>query len=291
MFRGCGTALVTPFTSDGRLDEPTLKKLVKRQVDAGIDFLVPVGTTGESPTLELDEHLRVVELTLEAAQGKVPVVAGCGGYYTKHMVDLAERLEKLGANGLLSVTPYYNKPTPEGLYQHYAAIAAATKLPIILYSVAGRTARNIAPAEIPRLASIPNVVAIKEASGSIGQMGQICQLQIEGFDVLSGDDAVTLPLMSLGGVGVISVCSNQIPGPMSELCAAANAGDFTKARAIHRQWQPLMEINFCESSPGPVKYAMARMGLVEEVYRLPMVPITAESKAKVDAVLASTGLV
>jgi len=291
MFRGCGTALVTPFTRDRELDFPALRKLVKRQIDAEIDFLVPMGTTGESPTLELSEHLRVIEVTLEEAKGKVPVVAGCGGYYTKHMVDLAERLEKLGADGLLSVTPYYNKPTPEGLYQHYKAIAEATKLPIVLYSVAGRTARNIAPSEVPRLASIPNVVALKEASGSIQQMGQICQLQIEDFDVLAGDDSVTLPLMALGGVGVISVCANQIPGPMAELCAAANAGDFLQARAIHRQWQPLMEVNFCESSPGPVKYAMARMGLIEEAYRLPMVPIAAENKAKVDKVLAQTGLV
>lgn len=289
-FKGCGTAMVTPFHADGSLDEATLRKLVRRQIDAGIHFLVPCGTTGESPTLTHAEHLRVVEITVEECAGKIPVLAGCGGYNTAELVKLAKELEDLGADGLLSVTPYYNKPTPEGLFRHYEAIAAATRLPIILYSVQSRTMRNITPAELVRLAEIPNVVGIKEASGSIGQMAQVCQQAAADFAVLSGDDAVTLPLISLGGVGLISVVSNQIPGEMAQICDLALAGDFKAALAVHRKFHPLMEVNFCETSPGPVKYAMARMGLCEEVYRLPMVPIAAESKAKVDAVLGSLGM-
>ena len=289
-FKGCGTAMVTPFHADGSLDEATLRKLVRRQIDAGIHFLVPCGTTGESPTLTHAEHLRVVEITVEECAGKIPVLAGCGGYNTAELVKLAKELEGLGVDGLLSVTPYYNKPTPEGLFRHYEAIAAATKLPIILYSVQSRTMRNITPAELVRLAEIPNVVGIKEASGSIGQMAQVCQQAAADFAVLSGDDAVTLPLMSLGGVGLISVVSNQIPGEMAQICDLAQAGDFKAALAVHRKYYPLMEVNFCETSPGPVKYAMARMGLCEEVYRLPMVPIADDSKAKVDAVLGSLGM-
>lgn len=289
-FQGCGTAMVTPFQADGSLDEATLRKLVRRQIDAGIHFLVPCGTTGESPTLSHAEHLRVVEITVEECAGQTPVLAGCGGYNTAELVTLAKEIEALGADGLLSVTPYYNKPSPEGLYRHYEAIAAATKLPIILYSVQSRTARNIAPAEIVRLAGIPNVVGVKEASGAIGQMAQVCQQVPAGFAVLSGDDAVTLPLMSLGGVGLISVASNQIPGEMANLCELALKGDFAGALAVHRKFHPLMEVNFCETSPGPVKYAVARMGLCQEIYRLPMVPIAPENRAKVDAVLGSLGM-
>ena len=289
-FTGCGTAMVTPFHANGALDEETLRKLVKRQVDAGIHFLVPCGTTGESPTLTRSEHLRVVEITVEVVAGKVPVLAGCGGYNTAELLELARELEKLGVDGLLSVTPYYNKPTSEGLYQHYKAIAAATSLPIMLYSVAGRTARNITPDEVRMLATIDNVIGIKEASGNIGQMSRICQEAPEGFAVLSGDDAVTLPLMALGGVGVISVASNEIPAQMSRLCEQAAAGDFAAARATHRKFLALMEVNFVETSPGPVKYAMAKMGLLEANYRLPMVQVTPESALKIDAVLAELGL-
>ncbi len=288
-FTGCGTAMVTPFHANGALDEETLRKLVKRQVDAGIHFLVPCGTTGESPTLTRAEHLRVVEITVEAVAGKAPVLAGCGGYNTAELVELARELEKLGVDGLLSVTPYYNKPTSEGLYQHYKAIAGATSLPIMLYSVAGRTGRNITPDEVRMLATIDNVIGIKEASGNIGQMSRICQEAPEGFAVLSGDDAVTLPLMALGGVGVISVASNEIPAEMSRLCEQAAAGDFAAARATHRKFLALMEVNFVETSPGPVKYAMAKMGLLEANYRLPMVQVTPESALKIDAELAELG--
>jgi 4-hydroxy-tetrahydrodipicolinate synthase len=290
MFTGCGTALVTPFHADGSLDEATLRKLVRRQIDAGIHFLVPCGTTGESPTLSHDEHLRVVEITVEEAAGKTPVLAGCGGYNTAELVRLAKDLHDLQVDGLLSVTPYYSKPAPAGLRAHYEAIAAATPLPIILYNIAGRTARNIPTAELLRLAEIDNVIGVKEASGSISQVAEVCQHTREGFLVLSGDDAVALPLMSLGGHGLISVASNEIPAQMARICSLALEGDFASARAIHREWYPLLDVNFSETSPGPVKYAMSKMGLLEANYRLPMAPISAENRAKVDAVLSQLKL-
>jgi 4-hydroxy-tetrahydrodipicolinate synthase len=290
MFQGCGTALVTPFKSDQSLDESTLRALVRRQIDNGIHFLVPCGTTGESPTLTREEHLRVVEITVQESNGKVPVVAGAGGYNTHEVIELARECEKLGANGLLSVTPYYNKPTQEGLYQHYKAIASAVPLPIIVYSVQGRTGVNVEPATLKRLAQIDNIVAVKEASGNISQMASVCHQVPERFTVLSGDDAITIPLISLGGRGVISVVSNQIPAEMSALAASANAGDFARARQIQRQWLPLMEVNFVESNPIPVKAAMAMMGLLEPVWRLPMTPPSEANRQKIERVLAETGL-
>lgn len=291
MFKGCGTALITPFAADGSLDESALRLLVRRQVDDGIHFLVPGGTTGESPTLTRDEHLRLVEITLEEAAGRVPVVAGCGGYNTAKIVSLAADLHALGAQGLLSVTPYYNKPTPEGLFQHYSALADATDLPIVVYNVPSRTCCNIKPGLLARLAGMANIVAVKEASGDIGQMARVCQCVPEGFSVLSGDDSVTLPLMALGGVGVISVVSNEIPGEMAGLCDRALAGDFAGAREIHRHYLSLMEANFCETSPGPVKVALERMGLIDQArYRLPMTRPSAASCAIVDRVLEGLGL-
>jgi 4-hydroxy-tetrahydrodipicolinate synthase len=290
MFTGCGTALVTPFHADGSLDEATLRKLVRRQIDAGIHFLVPCGTTGESPTLSGAEHRRVVQITVEEAAGKTPVLAGCGGYNTAELVHLAKDLHALGVDGLLSVTPYYSKPAPAGLRAHYEAIAAATPLPIMLYNIAGRTARNIPTAELVRLAEIKNIIGVKEASGSISQVAEVCQQLPDDFLVLSGDDAVTLPLMALGGHGLISVASNEIPSQMAQICSLALKGDFAAARAIHKQWCPLMDVNFTETSPGPVKYAMSRMGLLEANYRLPMAPISAENRAKVDAVLSKLKL-
>jgi 4-hydroxy-tetrahydrodipicolinate synthase len=291
MFTGCGTALVTPFRSDLSLDEETLRRLVRRQIHGGVHFLVPVGTTGESPTLSGKEHLRVVEITLEEAKGKVPVVAGCGGYNTAEVAALARELEAMEVDGLLSVTPYYNRPTPEGLYQHYSAIAAATRLPILVYNVPGRTGLNVTPETLQQLASIDNIVGVKEASGNISQMAQICQSMPKTFAVLSGDDALTVPLMAMGGVGIISVASNQIPGEMAQLSEACLKGDFATAREIHARYLPLMEVNFIESSPGPVKAAMAMMGLLEPHYRLPMVPPRAESRAKIEKVLNKLGLV
>ncbi len=290
MFTGCGTAMVTPFKEDLSLDEATLRALIRRQIEAGIDFLVPCGTTGESPTLTHEEHLRVVEITVQEAKGKVPVVAGAGGYNTAEVIALAKAIEALGADGLLSVTPYYNKPMQEGLYQHYKAISSATKLPIIVYSVQGRTGVNVEPATLKRLSEFENIVGVKEASGNISQMSAVLSQVPSEFDVLSGDDAITLPLIALGGRGVISVVSNEIPAEMTQLARLANAGDFAGARALHRKWLPLMDINFVESNPMPVKAAMAAMGLLKPIYRLPMVPPQPRSIQKIEAVLASLNL-
>jgi 4-hydroxy-tetrahydrodipicolinate synthase len=291
MFAGTGTALVTPFRRDASLDETTLRALVKRQIDAGIDFLVPCGTTGESPTLTHEEHLRVVKITVEVANGKVPVLGGAGGYNTAEVIALARELAAIGVDGILSVTPYYNKPTQEGLYQHFKAIAEAVALPIILYSVQGRTGVNIEPATVARLAQIENIVGIKEASGNISQMAAILNLVPEEFVVLSGDDAITLPLIALGGRGVVSVVSNEIPGEMSRMVRLALENRFEEAREIHRRHHALMEINFVESNPIPVKEAMAEMGLLEAVWRLPMVPPKAENLARIRGVLETLGLI
>ena len=290
MFTGTGTALVTPFRRNGSLDEPTLRALIKRQIDAGIDFLVPCGTTGESPTLTHEEHLRVSEIAVELAKGRVPVLAGAGGYNTAEVIALARELAAIGADGILSVTPYYNKPTQEGLFQHYKAIAEAVALPIVVYSVQGRTGVNVEPATVRRLAVIENIVGIKEASGNISQMAAILNAVPEDFIVLSGDDAITLPLIALGGHGVISVVSNEIPRDMARLTRLALDGDFPAARQIHRRVHPLMEINFVESNPIPVKAAMAQMGLLEPVWRLPLVPPKAENEARIRGVLESLEL-
>ena len=290
MFTGCGTAMVTPFRRDGSLDEVTLRKLIQRQIDAGIDFLVPCGTTGESPTLTREEHLRVVAITVELAARRVPVLAGAGGYNTAEVIALAKELAAIGADGLLSVTPYYNKPTQEGLCQHYRAIADAVSLPIILYSVQGRTGVNIEPATVARLAAIRNIVGIKEASGSIAQMAAILNCVPEDFVVLSGDDAITLPLIALGGRGVISVVSNEIPAEMTEMVRLAMRGNIWGAREIHRRFHPLMEVNFVESNPGPVKTALAEMGLLEAVWRLPLVAPKRENRERIVGVLNSLGL-
>lgn len=290
MFKGTGTALVTPFRADGSLDEKTLERLEQRQIDAGVDFLVPCGTTGESPTLTHEEHLRVVEITIAKARGKVRVLAGAGGYNTAEVITLARELAALGADGILSVTPYYNKPTQEGLFQHFSAIAAAVSLPIILYSVQGRTGVNIEPATVARMAKVPNIIGIKEASGNISQMAAILNCVPEDFLVLSGDDAITLPLIALGGHGVISVASNEIPAEMSQLTRHSLGGDFAAARTLQRRYQPLMEINFIESNPIPVKAAMAEMGLLEPIWRLPLVPPKSENRARIRTVLESLGL-
>jgi 4-hydroxy-tetrahydrodipicolinate synthase len=290
MFTGCGTALVTPFKKDFALVVATLRSLVKRQIDAGINFLVPCGTTGESPTLTRAEHLRVVEITLEEAKGKVPVLAGAGGYNTHEVIELAHEIESLGADGILSVTPYYNKPTQEGLYQHYRAIASATRLPIVVYSVMGRTGVNVEPGTLARLAKIENIVGVKEASGNIGQMATVLQEVPESFDVLSGDDAITIPLCALGGRGVISVASNEIPAEMTQIAQLCLAGDYAGARAVQRKYLPLMNINFVESNPIPVKAAMALMGLLEPVWRLPMVPPAPANLEKIHTVLDSVEL-
>jgi 4-hydroxy-tetrahydrodipicolinate synthase len=291
MFQGCGTALVTPFKPDLSLDEEALRRLVQRQIEAGIHFLVPCGTTGENPTLTRQEHLRVVEITIEEAKGKVPVLAGAGGNNTVEVVSLAKEVEALGADGLLVVTPFYNKPTPDGLFAHYREVSRATRLPIVVYNVPGRTGLNVEPNTLARLATIDRVVAVKEASGNISQMSQIFQMVPHDFAVISGDDAVTLPLIALGGVGVISVASNEIPYAMSRLTSLCLEGDFPAAQQMHRRLHALMDINFIESNPGPVKAALAMMGLIEPVYRLPAVPPRPENVKKIEHVLSDLGLI
>jgi 4-hydroxy-tetrahydrodipicolinate synthase len=289
-FTGAGTALVTPFTKTGALDEAGVRGLVRRQIDKGIHFLVPCGTTGESPTLSEEEGARVVQICVEEARGNVPVLAGAGGYDTREVIQAARLMERAGANGLLSVTPYYNKPTPDGLFQHYKAIAESTKLPIIVYNVPGRTGVNVDVHTLTRLAALPNVVGVKEASGNIQQMCEVCRAVPSGFIVLSGDDAITLPLMAVGGRGVISVTSNEVPREMAQMVEAAERGDFATARGIHTSLLPLMLVNFVETNPIPVKAAMAAMGLLEEHYRLPMVSPRQESRGKILKVLGELGL-
>jgi 4-hydroxy-tetrahydrodipicolinate synthase len=287
---GVGTALVTPFTRGGELDEVAIRRLARRQMDEGIHFLVPCGTTGESPTLTHDEHLRVVSLVIEEARGRVPVLAGAGGYNTKEVADLARELEHLGAQGILSVTPYYNKPTQDGLVKHYEAIASRTSLPIVLYNVPGRTGCNIEPRTVARLAEVPNIVGVKEASGNMTQMCEVRRSVPDDFLVLSGDDAMTLPLMAVGGNGIISVAANVAPAPMAAMVEAAERGNFADARAVHTRLLPLMLVNFVESNPIPVKAAMVQLGLLEEIYRLPMVPPSPATRAKISEVLAALDL-
>ena len=289
-FTGVGTALITPFTKAGAVDEKAVRALADRQAAAGVHFLVPCGTTGETPTLSDDERRKIVEIVADAVEGRAMVLAGAGGYDTREVIHAVKAMEKSGAHGILSVTPYYNKPTPEGLYQHYKAIAESTKLPIVVYNVPGRTGCNVDPATLARLATIQNIVGVKEASGNMTQMAEICKVVPAEFIVLSGDDALTLPLMAIGGRGIISVASNEVPAEMVQMVEAAERGDFTAARRWHEKLLPLMQVNFCESSPGPVKFAMAAMGLCEEVFRLPMVPPRPASQDKVLAVMKEFGL-
>jgi len=289
-FTGVGTAIVTPFTKTLTLDEDGIRRLARRQIDEGVHFLVPCGTTGESPTLSEEERIRVVEICVEEAHGQVPVLAGAGGYDTREVIHTARQMERAGANGLLSVTPYYNKPTPDGLFQHYRAIAESTSLPIILYNVPGRTGCNIDVNTLSRLAAIPNIVGVKEASGNMQQACEYVRAVPPDFIVLSGEDAITVPMMSIGGRGVICVVSNEVPKEIAQMVEAAERGDFAAARAIHQRLLPLMLVNFCESNPIPVKAAMAAMGLIDETYRLPMVPPRAESRTRILNVLSEMGL-
>ena len=287
---GCGTALVTPFTAGGAVDEPAVQRLAARQIDAGVHFLVPCGSTGESPTLARAEQRRVVELVVNTAAGRVPVLAGAGGYDTRDVIDLVADMRRAGADGILSVTPYYNRPTPEGIYQHYRAIAESTPLPIVVYNVPGRTGCNVDVGTLCRLADIPNIVGVKEASANMPQMCEICRAVPTGFSVLSGDDLFTVPLLSVGGSGVISVASNEAPEEMSRLVSVALNGDFDTARQLHTRLLPLMQVNFIETNPIPVKAAMAHLGLLELHYRLPMVPPRPDSLAQIVQVLDALGI-
>ncbi len=282
---GCGTALVTPFTANGEVDEARVRDLAVRQVEAGVRFLVPCGTTGENPTLSGSEQRRIVELVVDAANNRIPVLAGAGGYDTRGVIAQVAEMQRAGANGILSVTPYYNRPTAEGLYRHYLAIAESTTLPIIVYNVPGRTGCNVDVDTMCRLAEIPNVVGVKEASGDMEQMCEFCRVAPDGFHVLAGDDIFAVPLMSVGGVGVISVVSNEVPGEMADLVSAALRGDFETARRLHTRLLPLMRINFVEANPIPVKAAMAHLGLLEPYYRLPLVPPATASLAQIVQVL------
>ncbi len=289
--KGCGTALVTPFRPDGRLDEKALASLVEWQVRAGIQFLVPCGTTGESVTLDHEEYLAVVRITVETSGSRVPVVAGAGGNDTAKIIRLVAELEKVGADAILSVSPYYNRPTQEGIYRHFREIAAASRLPVIVYNVPGRTGSNIIPDTILRLAELPNILGVKEASGDIAQIGEICTRVPAGFRVFSGDDALTLPVIALGGSGVISVASNEVPGMMAEFVSSCLEGRWEEARGWNRRLYPLMRANFIESSPIPVKAALAMMGKMHEVYRLPLVKISDGARGKLAEVLKGLELI
>ncbi|HYP25310.1 MAG TPA: 4-hydroxy-tetrahydrodipicolinate synthase [Blastocatellia bacterium] len=289
--KGCGTAIVTPFNEDLSVDEEALRRFVDFQIEEGIDFLVPCGTTGESVTLAPDEQRRVVETVLRASRGRVPVIAGAGGNNTAHVIDSARAFEKAGAHGLLSVTPYYNRPTQEGLFRHFRAIAGSTSLPIILYNVPGRTSVNLLPETVARLSEIPNIVGVKEASGDVSQIAEVIARVPEDFKVFSGDDSITLPTVALGGVGVISVASNEAPRQMTALTRACLENRWDEARRLNKELLPLMKVNFIESSPGPVKAALAMMGRIKEVYRLPMVPVTDETRQKLREVLVGLKLI
>jgi len=290
--RGCGTALVTPFRQDGSVDETALRNLVAWQVESGIDFLVPCGTTGETPTLSHDEWLRVIGITVEVVAGRVPILAGATSNSTSEAISkVREVATQPGVDAILTANPYYNKPTQEGQYRHFRAIAESVDKPIVVYNVPGRTGANLEPATLVRLTEVPNIVAVKEASGSVNQIAEICGLVPQNFSVLSGDDAVTLPVIALGGVGVISVASNEIPAEMAGMVRAALSNDWDTARKICRKYLPLMQANFIESSPQPVKAVLAMMGKIEEIYRLPLVPMRRDTRSKLQKVAAEAGLI
>jgi 4-hydroxy-tetrahydrodipicolinate synthase len=284
-FTGVGTALITPFRRDGSVDEPAVRRLARRQIDAGIHFLSPCGTTGEAPTLTHQEKLRVVELVVEEAAGQVPVLAGAGGYDTREVIELARDLERIGVNGLLSVTPYYNKPTQEGLYQHFRAIADATPLPIVLYNVPGRTGVNIDTPTVVRLSQVPNIIGVKEASANVVQMCDIVASTPDDFLLLSGDDPLIVAVMGIGGRGIICVTSNQAPSECAQIVELCERGDFAGARKLYNWLLPLIQVNFVEANPIPCKAGMAAMGLLEERYRLPLVPPSTATKERIDRVL------
>ncbi len=287
---GCGTALVTPFRKDGSVDEPALRRLVQLQLREGIDFMVPCGTTGETPTLEHGEYLGVIRVVIEEVRSKVPIIVGVGGNSTHRVIAMAQEVASLPVQGILSVAPYYNKPPQEGLYQHFQALAESIDLPVILYNVPGRTSSNLEPNTVGRLSKLSNIMGIKEASGSITQQMDVLNSVEPGFRVFSGDDAFTFPLMALGGVGVISVVSNEIPGLMTKLAHLLLDGKYDEARKLHFKLLPLMQANFLETNPIPVKAALAMMGLIEETYRLPLVPMKPENRAKLEKALAAQGL-
>lgn len=289
--RGCATALVTPFTSDGAIDEAALTRLIEYQLNNGVRLLVPCGTTGESATMTEEEDQRVISRAIELARGRAKVIAGTGSNSTAAAIENSKIAQRLGADAVLVVAPFYNKPTQHGLYAHFRAISEAVDLPIVVYNVPGRTSCNIAAETTLKLAlDCENIVAVKEASGNLSQIMEILRGRPEGFNVLSGDDAITFALIALGGDGLISVASNQAPELMSRLVDLALAGKWNEARELHYRLLPLMETNFIESSPGPVKAGLAMMNLIDENYRLPLVRIQQSSRARLRDVMAELGL-
>lgn len=290
--RGCATALVTPFKADGAVDIETFRALVERQLAGGVRLLVPCGTTGESVTMSAEEDQAVIGAAVELARGRAHVIAGAGSNSTAHAIEYARAAKEIGADAVLIVAPYYNKPTQAGLYAHFRAVAEAVAgLPVVLYNVPGRTSSNISAETTLRLAhDCENIVATKEASGNLAQIMAILKERPANFRVLSGDDAMTLAMVALGADGLVSVASNEAPDLMAQMLDAALAGDWARARVLHYQLLPLMEVNFIESSPGPVKAAMAMMGLLEEAFRLPLVPVEEKSRARVREVLLELGL-
>jgi 4-hydroxy-tetrahydrodipicolinate synthase len=289
--QGCGTALVTPFHPDGSLDEPALTAHVHSQIESGISLLIPCGTTGEASTLTEAETERVIEITLGAAAGRVPVFAGCTHNATSQAVLNAKRIAKIpNLTGLLSANPYYNRPNQEGQFQHFRAIAEAVDLPILLYNIPSRTATNLLPETVLRLAEIPNIIGIKESSGVMGQITELLTHAPATFSVLAGDDALALPVIALGGTGLVSVASNAIPGPMSQMIAAALANDWPAARELNSRYYALMQAHFLEPSPAPIKASLALLGRCTETLRLPMVPVTPETRTKLETILRSLNL-
>ncbi len=288
--RGCGTALITPFKQDGSIDEAAVRSLVEWQVTSGIDFLVPCGTTGETPTLSESEWLRVIDITAEVVHGRVPLVAGATSNCTEEAVAKAKKVSTHKIDAILTASPYYNKPTQEGQFQHFQAIARAADRPLVLYNVPGRTGANLEPATLARLAKIDNIIAVKEASGVMTQIAEALNVVPEGFLVFSGDDAVTLPVISLGGVGVISVASNVIPGELAKMTRAALGNDWEGARKLFRRYLPLMQALFIESNPLPVKAVLAMMGRIEEIYRLPLTPVKPQTRERLKTVASEVGL-
>jgi len=284
-FTGVGTALVTPFKTDGSIDETAVRRLVRRQIEAGIHFVSPCGTTGEAPTLSHSEKVRVVQLVVDETAGRVPVLAGAGGYDTRAVIELARQLARVGVDGILSVTPYYNKPTQEGLFQHYKAISESTSLPIVLYNVPGRTGVNLEVATVARLSALRNIVGIKEASGNIVQMSEILAAVREDFVLVSGDDPLAVAVMAIGGRGLISVASNAVPAEMVQIIELTEKGDFAAARRLHSWLLPFLQVNFVEANPIPIKAAMAAMGLIEEAYRLPLVSPSSAARDRIMKVL------
>jgi 4-hydroxy-tetrahydrodipicolinate synthase len=288
---GCGTALVTPFRADGSIDEPALTQLVNWQIESGVDFLVACGTTGEASAMTEAENLRVIEVTVNTAVGRVPVFGGCTHNATSEAVARAKKVVKIpGLYGILTANPYYNRPGQEGQYQHFRAIAEAAGVPILLYNIPSRTGTNMEPATVLRLAEIKNVVGVKESSGNVAQIAEIIHNAPAGFKVFSGDDAMTLPVIALGGAGLVSVASNAIPAQMSQMVQAALTGDWVKAREINRKYFRLMQAHFSEPSPAPVKAVLALLGRGEDHLRLPMVTVTAPTRQKLEKILGEVGL-